>query len=150
MNTAILVLNPVIFKISGYLYGFVFYMRNGKQCVRDYVIPNNPDTDAQRKVRHTFTDAVKSWQLLSLDEKHRHNRKARNLQMSGYNMYISIYMKKRILQAGNPAVAGSSGNLLRFQSVSASGMNRFDVPFPANPQGCLTLDYLLLFRSISP
>jgi hypothetical protein len=86
--------------ISGRIGNIVFYTNRGRQCVRKHVIPRNPDTAAQRIVRCAFSDAVRSWQSLSEDEQYAYTRKARNLNMSGYNLYISKYMK-RVTQSLN-------------------------------------------------
>ena len=69
--------------------------------MRIYVIPRNPDTEKQRAVRCTFGDAVRSWKALSSDEKDTWNRRVSGMKkiMSGYNLYISEFMKKN--KAGN-------------------------------------------------
>ncbi len=87
----------MINSLHGRLGNLVFYMRKGTQCVRVHVIPRNPDTEAQRAMRRSFADAVRSWQAMSADERYAYNRKARYLNMSGYNLYISNYLK-RIIQ----------------------------------------------------
>ncbi len=89
-------LNPMFTSINGRIGNIVFYKRKGIQCLRRYVIPHNPDTEAQRKNRHTFRNAVSSWKALSVEEKNTWNKKVRRLrkQMSGYNLYISEYMKE--------------------------------------------------------
>ncbi len=92
--------NIFINSISGRLGNVVFYKRRGVQCVRLHVIPRNPDTEAQRIMRRSFGDAVRSWQAMNNDEKYVYIRKARFLNMSGYNLYISKYLK-RIMQAVN-------------------------------------------------
>jgi hypothetical protein len=89
--------NILINSISGRIGNVVFYTNRGRQCVRKHVIPRNPDTEAQRIVRRAFGDAVRSWQAMTQDEKHEYIRKARYLNMSGYNLYISTYMKIQIL-----------------------------------------------------
>jgi hypothetical protein len=86
----------MINSISGRIGNLVFYKRRGTQCVRVHVIPRNPDTEAQRIVRCAFGDAVRSWQAMTSDQKHEYIRKARYLNMSGYNLFISKYMKKVI------------------------------------------------------
>ncbi len=86
--------NILINSISGKIGNVVFYMNRGRQCVRTHVIPRNPDTEAQRAVRRSFGDAVRSWQTMTEDERSVFNRKARYLNMSGYNLYISIYLKR--------------------------------------------------------
>jgi hypothetical protein len=86
--------NILINSIRGRIGNVVFYTRYGRQCVRTYVIPRNPDTEAQRAVRRSFADAVASWQAMPPEEQHEYNRKARYLNMSGYNLYISNYLKR--------------------------------------------------------
>ncbi len=118
---AIIELNSLIMLISGRWGNIVFYPRNGKQCIRRHVVPKNPDTEDQRAVRYTFADAVKSWQLLAEEEKAVFNKKALKLNMSGYNLYISGFMKKRVLQVEKQArEKNSSSVMLRFPSVSPS------------------------------
>ncbi len=92
----------LIQSISGRLGNLVFYKRGGTLCVRSHVIPRNPDTEAQRAVREAFREAVRAWQAMSPDDQYVFTRKARFLNMSGYNLYISIYLK-RIMHAVNPA-----------------------------------------------
>ncbi len=84
--------NILINSIRGRIGNVVFYTRRGRQCVRVHVIPRNPDTEAQRVVRRAFGDAVRSWQAMSPDEQYTYTRKARHLNMSGYNLFISGYM----------------------------------------------------------
>jgi hypothetical protein len=143
--------NILINSISGRIGNVVFYCRYGKQCVRVHVIPRNPDTEAQRIVRRAFGDAVRAWQSLSPDEQYDYTRKSRHLNMSGYNLYISIYLK-RIMHAYSPApiqeLKSETGsptwnlelltlNHNRFPSVSESYMLRYsmntasDCPEPA-------------------
>ncbi len=90
--------NILINSIRGKNGNVVFYTRRGVQCVRTHVIPRNPDTEAQRFVRRSFGDAVRSWQAMTPDEKYAYIKKARYLNMSGYNLYISEYLK-RVIQA---------------------------------------------------
>jgi hypothetical protein len=85
--------NILINSISGRIGSVVFYVRRGTQCVRTHVIPRNPDTEAQRTVRRSFAGAVRSWQSITPEERYAYNRKARYLNMSGYNLYISKYLK---------------------------------------------------------
>lgn len=96
------VLSPLFISISGKVGNFVFYLRNNKQCVRTYAVPRNPDTASQRNVRSSFADAVKSWQALKSEERYKYTRKARGRNMSGYNYFISEYMKEKISSGLNP------------------------------------------------
>ena len=88
-------LTPIISSIHGRVGGVVFYRRQNKTCVRLHVIPANTDTKNQRNIRSRFALAIKSWQNLTADGKYKYNRKARSLNMSGYNLYISEYMKDK-------------------------------------------------------
>ncbi len=115
----------MIKSISGRIGSVVFYQNRGTQCVRTHVIPRNPDTQAQRIVRRAFGDAVRSWQSMNADEQYAFIRKARFLNMSGYNLYISGYMKTRIpamLITGTskayPDNTLNSSSLNRIHSVS--------------------------------
>jgi hypothetical protein len=87
----------LINSISGKIGNVVFYLRQGCQCVRAHVIPRNPDTEAQRFVRRSFAEAVRSWQTMTREDKYTYIRRARYLNMSGYNLFISNYIK-RVLQ----------------------------------------------------
>ncbi len=154
--------NILINSISGRLGNVVFYTRRRAasgaitQCVRAHVIPRNPDTVAQRAVRLGFRDAVRSWQSMSADEKYTYARKARYLNMSGYNLYISKYMK-RVIQSLNLASTDKQNSKIpslprnlelatwnslplpeRFPSVSASyikasGVNKGACPIKPRP-----------------
>jgi hypothetical protein len=81
---------------SGRMGDLVFYSLYGSSFARLYAKPANPHTEGQRMVRRTFGDAVRSWQKLADGEKHKYNRKARHLPMSGYNLFISVYMKEKL------------------------------------------------------
>ena len=116
---AIAKLNPVIMSINGRFGNSVFYVSRNRQCVRTYIVPRNPDTPLQREVRKTFAEAVKSWQLISPEEKYVYTRKARGLGMSGYNLYISEFM------------TGKKAARKKYKTSGTSGIFRKDVPFSA-------------------
>jgi hypothetical protein len=123
---AIVTLNPLIISMSGRCGSFVFYRRHGKNCIRIHVIPRNPDTERQRTVRYAFAEAVKTWQSMNRDEKEKYIIRAHSLPMSGYNLFISEYMKKPVSGDMKPVPAQTSfpeyikpaGNTLRLPSVS--------------------------------
>lgn len=94
---AVTVLNPMFMSGKGRLGKIVLYNRKGVQCARSHVIPRNPDTPAQRQNRKSFADAVKLWQELSPEEKYRYNRTALKKRISGYNLFISMYLKENNL-----------------------------------------------------
>lgn len=95
-------LNPVFTEFKGRLGNIVFYKRLGKQCLRIYVVPRNPDTESQRLNRHAFRDAVLAWKTMSREEKGIWNIKAMyaGKPLRGYNLYISEYMKRNAVHAG--------------------------------------------------
>ena len=82
--------------ISGRMGNIVLYSSYGREYMRVYVRPKNPDTEKQKTVRKTFGDAVRSWQNISPIEQQQYNKKARRLCMSGYNLYISLFMKENL------------------------------------------------------
>ena len=105
-------LNPAFDSVHGKIGKIVHYNRNGVQCARSYAVPRNPDTAAQRRNRKTFAEAVKLWQELSPGEKYRYNRNARKLRMSGYNLFISRYLKEN-----PPRIEKSTGSMIRLFTI---------------------------------
>jgi hypothetical protein len=80
--------------IHGRLGNVIFYTVYGNNYARSYSIPKNPRTEAQQKNRVNFAEAVKLWQGLSDAEKRKYNRMAAGKPLSGYNLFISMKMKK--------------------------------------------------------
>ena len=126
------VLNPFFISISGRIGGIVFYRRKNTQCIRTYVVPRNPDTISQRNARRSFADAVNSWQRLSVVERYKYSTSARGTNMSGYNLYISEYMRERVSNRLKWRIKKSLYDLvdpyayqIRIHSVPASIFNRF-------------------------
>jgi hypothetical protein len=68
-------------------------IRDGKQYFRTHVIPNDPKTAKQMEQRRKYARAVETWKKLSDDEKEIYNRRATNLNMSGYNLFISEFTR---------------------------------------------------------
>lgn len=99
----------IIVGISGRMGNRVFYLRNEKQCSRAHVMPANPRTDRQQQGRTRFAVLVARWRALGPSQKECWNERARSLNMSGYNLFISVNMKRtrvyRVLQAGRPQTA---------------------------------------------
>lgn len=127
--------NIMLKSISGRIGSVVFYVNRGRQCVRAYVIPRNPDTEAQRFVRSCFGDAVRTWQSMTSDEKYAYTRKARNFNMSGYNLFISNHLKTKLTlnktentlyqhNALSRASAGRGRPSVSFGRVRAQANNR--------------------------
>ena len=82
-------------KISN-IFGTTFKGRIGKKMVagtwkgheyiRPYVVPANPNTEAQRAHRELFANAVKAWQGLSGKQQQFYDRIAEG--MTGYNLFV--------------------------------------------------------------
>lgn len=70
-------------------------VRDGKQYVRTYVIPNDPKTAKQKKQRKKYARAVEIWKQMSDGEKHHYNKRAMNLNMSGYNLFVSEFTRRK-------------------------------------------------------
>lgn len=133
---ASITLSPVLRSLSGRMDGLVFYQRYGRQYARRYTVPANPDTEGQRLVRRAFGDAVRSWQSLSSEDKNKWRGKAARLGMSGYNVFLSRFMRAN-LPSGVQSSAYISRNsrpspssLPAFPSVYGSlpPQDRFDMP----------------------
>lgn len=85
--------------LSGRSGDIVLYNRKGRQCVRKYVVPANPDSEARRRCRNSMKDAVTAWQSVTAEEKAAYNRRANRSKknLTGYNLFVSEYIK----QSGN-------------------------------------------------
>mgnify|MGYP000861583973 FL=1 len=114
-------LNPTFESFSGHIGNIVYYERFKKMYARVYVNPHNPDTEKQRANRNLFRNAMNEWKLLSTEEKHRYNKRARRLPMTGHNLFISEYMKKHLADRGiEKSAAVTEGSQGGFISCSAS------------------------------
>ncbi len=125
--------NILIKSIHGRIGNIVFYYSRGKQCVRTHVIPRNPDTEAQRAVRRSFGDAVRTWQSMSTDERSAFTKKARFLNMSGYNLYISKYIKTKISgtkSANSAAISPDSSQFALYPDLITSVSKPYIKAFP--------------------
>lgn len=82
-------LNPIFRACHGRMGDLVHVRRYGKQHLRIYAKPANPNTPAQRERRSAFRDAVRAWQAMSDAEKDTWNALARRKRCSGYNLFLS-------------------------------------------------------------
>lgn len=75
----------------------IYQVRKGekkKKTVKmKYYVPYNPRTATQQAWRSNFADAVSSWQSLTDTEKEKYNEKAKGNSLSGFNLYISEYLR---------------------------------------------------------
>lgn len=74
---------------------FVYYKWRGKQRRRKYFIPPYTNSDYQERHRQLFADAVHLWKNLSqLEKKNLDLKNPKYRVQSGYNFFISSYLKK--------------------------------------------------------
>ncbi len=113
-------LKPALTACHGRMDGLVFVNRLGKQHVRMYTKPSNPNTPAQRERRGTFRDAVHAWQALPDTEKERWKAKAASRKRTGYNLFVSRFLR------GGADISGQSGveESGRGYSSSADGIRQ--------------------------
>ncbi|HPS56910.1 MAG TPA: hypothetical protein PK514_02290 [Spirochaetota bacterium] len=105
--------------LTGKTGNMVYYSRQGRLCARSYVIPRNPDTPAQKLNRRTFARAVKEWRELPGGVKRMFNKRACGKPYSGYNLFISGYLKgdaslnrQPVINPGIPAAGRLSAPLM--------------------------------------
>ncbi|MDA3822594.1 MAG: hypothetical protein PF450_08320 [Bacteroidales bacterium] len=90
---AIVGLNPAYESISGRIDNLVFYSYNNRTFCRSHVIGRNPQTLSQQKNRNLFALAVQTWQRLTVFEKKQWNMRSKGHSASGYNYFLSRFMK---------------------------------------------------------
>jgi len=125
-------LNHLLASIHGRYGGVVFVYRRGRQHMRPYVKPRNPDTLAQRSRRDAFREAVHAWQAMPADEKERWNSLAVSRPLSGYNAFISHVLHRGGMTPRGQVTSSGDGSgrhrdcaalpspLLRFAVLTAS------------------------------
>jgi len=88
-------LYPVIaFKAHGALGKWWIHKQYGMtKVVCKYAYPYNPKTVIQQTPRNFFAYAVNNWQGFDNPTKDFYNTNFHNPHMSGYNRYISLYLK---------------------------------------------------------
>ena len=57
-----------------------------------FYIPKNRRTETQQTNRQKYADGVLAWQGLTGEQKAVYNEKAKNLEMSGYNLFLKLYL----------------------------------------------------------
>ncbi len=74
----------------------IYQMRprpGGAICVREvFYNPGPPTHPGQIAAQKKFAEGVSAWQKLDKNQKMFYNRKAKGLQMSGYNYFLKIFM----------------------------------------------------------
>lgn len=71
----------------------VFAKWKGINYVRRYVVPMNPNTENQEKIRSYFVQAINSWQAETQETKALWNAAVRGRPLTGLNYYLSRYVK---------------------------------------------------------
>ena len=67
--------------------------KTGNQYTRKFVKSKNPRTPLQEAQRAKLSNADKAWQSLTPAQKADWNKKAKNKPKSGYNLFVSNYLK---------------------------------------------------------
>ena len=139
-------LNVAFRTLSGRVGDAVFYTRYGRQYMRPYVKPSNPDTPAQRARRSAFRHAVRAWQALGEEEKLQWKKVGRKRHLSGYNAFISHTMNSapKILQESAPRMAvddPARGATYLYRPKCARGVSNLSKVRPVTaPYPCITRD----------
>jgi hypothetical protein len=118
----IVTLNPAFDSMRGSLDRIVFYTCHGQVRARSYAVPRDPKTASQRACRSAFANAVRAWRELSGDEKNCWKTRGKRKRVSGYNAFISAYLKKEeALKAGTgisaPVRADAAGTSLQYHGL---------------------------------
>lgn len=88
---------------SGKVYNtLVASIWKGRNYMRGYFVPTNPNTDAQKVQRDLLKAAVAGWQALSADTKETWNVAARDVYppISGFNYFV----KEWCLTGSSPTI----------------------------------------------
>ncbi len=88
-------------KIAGTL---VYAVWKGLNYCRQYVIPFNPNSEAQQTIREYFAEAVAAYQAEAQATKDLWDAAVKKLgwAMSGFNYYVAEYIKYTIAHSGTP------------------------------------------------
>jgi len=78
--------------ISGVFRERVSYGKRIKEIL-PFMYPSNPRTEEQQANRQKIADGVLTWKNLTEEEKSVYNKEAIGKRMSGYNLFLSEYLK---------------------------------------------------------
>ena len=93
MNSELMILNRILKEmING--KKVIPYKRQGKIFLRKYRKPKDPRTTKQIRYRRKFKKAVNEWKNLTKEEKEKYKQSAKELSITGFNLFISKYLKK--------------------------------------------------------
>ncbi len=79
----------------GKLGSRVYYVSQGVKVSRSYFIPVQPGTPAQLAWWQIFRNGVVQWHALSPAQEKDWNVRAKRWKMSGFNFFMSKYLKAR-------------------------------------------------------
>jgi hypothetical protein len=83
----------------------VFSKWKGINYARRYLIPMNPNTSNQERIRSYFSQAVNSWHAEGAEVKERWNLAVRGRPMTGFNYYVAQYIKYLFAHEGQAPAA---------------------------------------------
>ena len=86
-------LTATITGLSGRVGDTIYYTCRRKTFQRAVSAQHDPKTPRQLAMRDTFRAAVRAWQALSADEKAELNRRAAKKLSTGYNLFLSAFMR---------------------------------------------------------
>lgn len=116
-------------QLSGRMGNVIFYVRNGKQCMR--ALPKkvkNPNSKAQSKYRKQFSKASKFTSAVLRDLIHPYwNVKAKKDKRSGYNLFISTNIM---------AFENDSINVNKLILVPENGLSQEKFTFKKSDNNC--------------
>lgn len=131
---AIIRYSALVDGITGRVGNLIFQRWRSIRYVRTYTPPRDPRSPEQCRQRSKFRDVVKAWRMLSIAAKAAWNRDALEMNMSGYNLFISRNMTRipgpKAAAAGAPRISAVPPPLQsRIETVSPS-FPVYTCPFP--------------------
>ena len=103
-------LGAIVTDLRGSIGGQTFSVNRAGHFVRTRVVPKNPKTQAQNRVRNMFGNVSRSWNNLTDDERKSYNDAAKTLvfrqkhknlgltnTISGFNLYIQISQNRELV-----------------------------------------------------
>ncbi len=126
-------LHPAFISFRGNIGRLVWYQRMGTPCVRSHVIPYNPRTEAQQLNRNIFAEAVKTWQSMSDEERYTWKTKGAKRNRTGYNYFISEYMKRSAQPAGSETMNAPSVSAVLNRDAQHISLHTGSVSSPLIP-----------------
>jgi hypothetical protein len=66
--------------------------KTGTQYARKHVVPTDRHSPAQINQRSKLAPANAAWKSLTIPEQKQYDKRAKNLNQSGYNLFISEYL----------------------------------------------------------